>query len=215
MTKHIDRSIRPEALLLVATQCPHCHALQHLLQNAQSEELISGLKVINIETDPELASEFHVRSVPWLRLGQLEFSGDMTATELDQFIKQAMQQLNAQDMLENMLLNGKLMDVVNAIRADKFTLSDLIPLLEKQDAKINVRIGTGAVLEHFEDTDQIRSILPMLVELTRHKSSIVRADACHYLTLTHSPEVEEAIKALLNDEDAEVREIAHESLEHE
>jgi len=213
MNNQFANSIKPDALLLIATHCAHCHSLALLLKKAESEGSLGALKIINVETSPEQAREFNVRSVPWLRLGQLEFSGSMTAAELDRSINQATARLKHQDVLENLLLNGKLLDVINAIDAKEFTLSDLMPLLEKTDAKINVRIGIGAVLEHFEGTDSIRAIIPLLTTLTQHMSAIIRADACHYLTLTHDKQVEPTIKALLSDEDPEVREIARESLE--
>ena len=212
MTNHSNTCLQPEALLLVASQCPHCHSLQQLLEKASAAGKVSELNVINIETSPQQARQYPVRSVPWLRLGQLEFSGAMTATELDQAIEQAANQPGNQDIIENRLLNGKITDVVDAIDSGAFRLSYLVPLLEKTDAKINVRIGIGAVLEHFEGTGQIKSIIPLLAGLTRHPSAVVRADACHYLALTHDNKANEILSGLLNDEDAEVREIVRESL---
>jgi HEAT repeat protein len=49
--------------------------------------------------------------------------------------------------------------------------------------------------------------------LTRHADARVRADACHLLSLTQAGEAGTWLQACLQDADAEVREIAAESLQ--
>jgi HEAT repeat protein len=56
-------------------------------------------------------------------------------------------------------------------------------------------------------------VAPELGALTRHADARVRADACHLLSLTHAAEARPWLQACLQDADAEVREIAAESLQ--
>ncbi|WP_172838730.1 HEAT repeat domain-containing protein [Solemya velesiana gill symbiont] len=51
-----------------------------------------------------------------------------------------------------------------------------------------------------------------MIRLTRAEEPQIRADACHYLSLTENSEALNAIRPLLADEDPEVREIAMESI---
>jgi hypothetical protein len=46
-----------------------------------------------------------------------------------------------------------------------------------------------------------------------HTQARVRTDACHYLGLSHNPAAQQYIQPLLNDVDAEVREVAAEALQ--
>ena len=88
----------------------------------------------------------------------------------------------------------------------------LIGLVSDADAKINARLGAGAIMEEYEGKQQLKALVPGLGELTRHHDARVRSDACHYLSLTHDASARKYIEPLLNDEHEDVREVAQESL---
>ena len=69
------------------------------------------------------------------------------------------------------------------------------------------------LLEAFAGSDTLRALLPRLGELSQHPDARVRADACHYLGLTGDAAARSWLDARLADEDADVREIAAESLD--
>ena len=75
------------------------------------------------------------------------------------------------------------------------------------------RIGVGAVLEELAESGLLGPAVAPLLGLLTSETPQVRADACHYLGLTGDPGVREAVTPLLEDADAEVREIARETLE--
>ncbi len=75
------------------------------------------------------------------------------------------------------------------------------------------RFGAGVLLEEFAGSDTLRALLPRLGELSQHVDARVRADACHYLGLTGDAAARIWLEARLDDEDADVREIAAESLQ--
>ena len=74
-------------------------------------------------------------------------------------------------------------------------------------------LKAGVLLENFAGTDTLRALLPRLGELSQHEDARVRADACHYLGLTGDAAARPWLEARLTDEDADVREIAAESLQ--
>jgi HEAT repeat protein len=99
------------------------------------------------------------------------------------------------------------------IRKDPSHLAAVLPIVGNPEASLNVRLGAGVLLEEFADSDTLRALLPRLGELSVHTDARVRADACHYLGLTASCEARPWLMARATDEDADVREIAADSLE--
>jgi HEAT repeat protein len=99
------------------------------------------------------------------------------------------------------------------IEADAALLAAVLPIVGNIDASLNVRLGAGVLLENFAGTDTLRALLPRLGELSQHGDARVRADACHYLGLTGDAAAKPWLEARLTDDDADVREIAAESLE--
>ena len=77
---------------------------------------------------------------------------------------------------------------------------------------MTVRIGVGAAIEELAGSASLADAVPALGALTRSDAPQVRADACHYLGLTGSPDAAPFLRACLDDESGEVREIASESL---
>jgi hypothetical protein len=186
--------------------------MQGLLQERNQDGRLAGLEVINIDQSPETAQTYAVRSVPWLQLNDFEFDGVLTPVELDRWIEKTLDQDANTAYLEYLLLNGKLSSAIAWLERGKASIADLLPLIAKEDVKINVRIGIGAVLEHFEGRSAIREVIADLATLAVHHSPTVRADVCHYLMLSHTPDSVVHIEKMLQDEDEHVREIARDSL---
>jgi HEAT repeat protein len=76
-----------------------------------------------------------------------------------------------------------------------------------------VKLGVGVVFEEFAGQPALRQLVADLGELTRHEDARVRADASHLLSLTQTAEAQPWLLDRLQDENAEVREIAAESLQ--
>ena len=68
-------------------------------------------------------------------------------------------------------------------------------------------------MEDLAHGDIINQHLDALGSYTTHAQAVVRNDACHYLGLSHNSAAEKFIRPLLNDSDAEVREVAAEALQ--
>lgn len=111
------------------------------------------------------------------------------------------------------LLEGQLKSVISVVERIPAALADLLPIIANPDANMNVRFGASAVLERYAGQAALQALVPALGMLTGHGDARVRADACHLLGLSGSAGAIQYLEARRDDPDAEVREIAIESLE--
>jgi hypothetical protein len=198
--------------MLLGTHCPHCPSVLGSLSELVKQGVIARLEVVNLEQRPDIGRELGVRSVPWVRIGAFEFSGLHSKAELQSWAEQAGTEQGMTKYFEQLLGDGEVMRVLGMISNDHGLLHALIGLISDADARINARIGAGAIMEDYEGKPELLALIPELGELTRHEDARVRSDACHYLSLTHDASVRQYIEPLLDDEHEEVREVAEESL---
>jgi HEAT repeat protein len=203
----------PDALLLLSTHCPHCPAMLSSLADLVKQGVVGRLEAVNLEQHPEVGQAFGVRSVPWLRLGKIELAGVHSKAELTDWASKAGSEAGMADYFHLLLKEGQLPRAQALIEADAELLAAVLPIVGNIDASLNVRLGAGVLLENFAGTDTLCALLPRLGELSQHDDARIRADACHYLGLTGDAAARPWLEARLTDDDADVREIAAESLE--
>jgi hypothetical protein len=203
----------PDALLLVSTHCPHCPAMLTALADLLKQGAIGRLEAVNLEQRPETGQALGVRTVPWLRLGRIELAGAHSKTELADWAAKADSEAGLADWFHLLLKEGQLPKAQAMIEAEPDLLAAVLPIVGNVDASLNVRLGAGVLLEEFAGSDTLRALLPRLGELSQHADARVRADACHYLGLTGDAAAKRWLDARLDDEDADVREIAAESVQ--
>jgi thiol-disulfide isomerase/thioredoxin len=203
----------PDALLLISTHCPHCPAMLAALAELVKQGTIGRLEAVNLEQHPEVGQALGVRSVPWLRLGRIELSGVHSQTELTEWAAKADSEAGMADWFHLLLKEGQLPRAQAMIEADPTLLAAVLPIVGNVEASLNVRLGAGVLLEEFAGSDTLRALLPRLGELSQHADARVRADACHYLGLTGDAAAKPWLEARTTDDDADVREIAAESLQ--
>jgi len=182
------------------------------LADLLKQGVIGRLEAVNLEQRPELGQALGVRSVPWLRLGRIELAGVHSPTELAEWAAKADSETGMADWFHMLLKEGQLPRAQALIEADPALLAAVLPIVGNVEASLNVRLGAGVLLEEFAGTDSLRALLPRLGELSQHPDARVRADACHYLGLTGDVAAKPWLEARLADDDADVREIAAESL---
>ena len=203
----------PDALLLISTHCPHCPAMLSTLADLVKQGSVGRLEAVNLEQHPEVGQALGVRSVPWLRIGRIELAGVHGKAELAEWAAKADSEEGLADWFHMLLKEGQLARAQALIEADPALLGAVLPIVGNVEASLNVRLGAGVLLENFAGSDALRALLPRLGELSQHADARVRADACHYLGLTGDASARPWLNARLSDEDADVREIAAESLQ--
>ena len=174
--------------------------------------VIARLEAINLAVNPEAAQEFGVRSVPWLRIGQFELEGALTPGELRRWADAHDSTAGVKDYFFQMLKSGRRDKVERLIRSKPEFSAVFAELMRDPETSMAVRLGIAAVLEELRGTSLTDALVAPLGELTHHEDALTRADACHFLTLIGGEEVIPYLRACLDDEDSEVREIAQEAL---
>ncbi|MBA3034135.1 MAG: HEAT repeat domain-containing protein [Gammaproteobacteria bacterium] len=111
------------------------------------------------------------------------------------------------------LMEGLLARVIEVVSRVPAALADLLPIVANPDASINVRIGASAVFERQAGSTALQALVPALGMLSMHGDARVRAEACYFLGLSGTAAATRFLEPRLDDPDAEVREIAAESLE--
>ncbi len=203
----------PDALLLISTHCPHCPSVLAALADLVKQGVIGRLTVVNLEQHPEVAQELGVRSVPWMKLGSIELSGVHGKAELAEWANKAGTEAGMADYFHLLLKEGRIEDARTLLKREPQGLAALLPIVGNVGASLNVRVGAGALLEEFAQTDALRALVPRLADLSQHADARVRADACYYLGLAGANDARPWLEARLADADADVREIAAEALQ--
>ena len=199
--------------MLIGTQCTYCAPMMQMLTEIMKTGAIAQLRIVNIENDPDLATELGVRAVPWLQIGPFELSGSRTKQELSQWVERASSFDGVTDYLEEVLAEGKIQYASKLIKRYPQALENVIDLMADPEARINVRLGVGVLIEDMAETEAFKTAIPRLLDYLSDTDARIRGDACHYLSLTRDRSYIPQIKKLLADESEEVREIARDSLD--
>lgn len=202
----------PDALLLLASSCPHCPAVLQILGDLVKAGTLGRLEVVNVAAHPEVAQELGVRSVPWVRVGPFELAGLRGREELESWARRAAAGEGMADYFHTLLKDGELAKVRAMIETQPELLAALLPIVANPEASINVRIGASVIFEGQAGGAALRALLPQLAGLAAHGDARVRADACFYLGLSRAAAARPPLTACLADPAAEVREIAAEAL---
>jgi hypothetical protein len=207
-----NRNFPPDALMLKGSHCPYCPSVLKSLQELQEAGHIGKLETWNIEEKPELAKELGVRTVPWVRIGPYELEGLRSIGELREWAQKAGTAAGRVKWLDELLGSGRIGEALELVRSDANNINALVDLFADPDTQLNTRIGISAIMEDLQGSPQLREIVDRLIGLTRHVDAHIRGDACHYLALSRDARAAEPVRALLEDKDAGVREIARDSL---
>ena len=202
------------AILFTSKQCPHCPSVSKILKQLDQEGKLASLDIFDISQEQTLAQKYQIRSVPWFKIADLEFQGLHSAGEINYWTEKAGEEEGILRYLIENLEADKLGQVETLIKQHPDWLNIALQILADVTAPIQARIGLGAVIEGLENTELLEGVLPSLEKLTQHEDHRVRGDACHYLGFIKTAKSKEIIKRCLNDEHAEVCEIAEESLEN-
>lgn len=203
----------PNVLLYIATGCAICPIVHKHLINLKSQGKIDRLEVIDISKHPELAQQQGIRSVPWFRIGELEFQGLHSASELAYWVAHTHSEDGIRKYISDELEAGHLPVIEQLIRQHPDWLRISLSIIADMEAPIQARIGLGAIFEGLQGDPLLKSLIPALAKLTRHGDRRVRGDACYYLGLSSATSARPALTVALEDTDPDVREIAQDALQ--
>jgi len=202
----------PDALLLIATGCSHCQAVLDGLSQLVKKGAIGSLEVINLTARPQAGEALGIRSVPWTRIGPFALEGGQSQKDLADWAEHAANGTGWGLYYSHLIETRRLEQVLALIRERPESLLALTAVLGEDDTPMAVRIGVGAVFEELQGSGLLVHGVPELELLAASERPQVRADACHYLGLSGDQGAAPLLRRMLEDENADVREIAAESL---
>lgn len=202
----------PAATLLIASGCIHCPAVLAALAEMLKKGEISRLEASNIAVAPEAASAVGARSVPWTRIGDFILHGVQTPSELSRWAALAAAGAGRGDYLTELLQHQRLDEAIAYAGDLPDAAHVLAGMISDLETPMAVRIGVGALFEELLPNGRLHDAVTALAPLTHHTDSQVRADAAHYLGLSGDPKAVASLQPLTQDGNADVREIAKESL---
>lgn len=211
MTNSPNKTV-PDALLLLTSTCVYCPTVLAGLSKLLKDGLIGRLEAVNIEVHPEIAREYDVRTVPWVKLGPFQLEGNRSAAELRQWAERAGTPEGLAEYFHEILKSGDLKRVTQLAGEDPAVLDALLHLLADTDTELTVRIGVNAVFEALEGKAILERTVEPLVEISSRHDAHIRGDAAHLLSLTHDSRARAPLERLLHDQVADIRDIAREGL---
>ncbi len=203
----------PDAIMLLGTHCPHCPGVLKQLTDLVKSGELGRLQITNMEQHPEEARSLGARSVPWVKIGTYVLTGAQDIEAFRQRIQWSARDSSRAGEFDFLLSNGKVSKVIEQLQRDNSAISVILELLGDPATVLSTRIGIGVIMEEFAATPLLQQQIPALTQLTEHNDPRIRADALHYLGLTQSKQAIPVVQHRLDDEDAEVREVAAESLQ--
>ncbi len=202
----------PDALLLLTGGCPHCPAVLQTLTGLLKEGVIGRLEVINVAVHTEAAEERGVQSVPWTRIGPFEIQGVVPPAELRRYAQGIDDEALFDTYVLDLLKTGKRARFEALVKQEPQHIHALARLMTNPESSMAIRLGIGAVLEEFQGSGLTEPLVSQLGALLGSKDALLRADACHFLTLIGGEEVKAHMQTCLCDANAEIREMALEWL---
>ena len=213
MIKEQKNITAPAVLMLMGTQCAYCGPMIQILTEFIKAGELAELRIVNIEENLELAAQLGVRTVPWLQIGPFELQGARSKQELLLWLERSSSFEGISEYLEEVLSEGNIEAADKLLKKHPEVLENIIQIMADPEAKINVRLGVGVIIEDMAETEAFKVVIPRLIEYMTSNDARIRGDACHYLSLTKDSSHIPVIEKLLADENEEVREIAQESLD--
>jgi len=203
----------PKALLFITSDCQHCPGVMQSLTDLVKSGELGQLEIINLQQSPELAQQYNIKSVPWLKIGLFELVGLRSKSDIQQWIKRSNDDNAMGEYFVELMTSGEINKVQKIIETQPETFPALLNLIAETDSNLSARIGAGAIIEELAGSSLLKQYIPLLAKLSQHSIASVRNDACYYLGLSQDASAISYIEALLNDKDDDVKETAIEALE--
>jgi thiol-disulfide isomerase/thioredoxin len=212
VTDHPSAEQVPDALLLMTAGCPHCPAALQSLTLLLKEGAIGRLEIVNVAIHTEEAEARGVKSVPWMQIGPFAIEGVSSPARLRELARGVNDDAVFDSWLLETLKAGHRQKFESLVRREPHRIHALARLMLDPDASMAIRLGIGAVLEELHGTGFTEPLIPALGAMLKADDKLLRADACHFLTLIGGEAIGPWLQIALQDSDAEIREMAQEGL---
>lgn len=199
--------------MYLSETCPHCSQVLQSLTDLLKAGNFASLKLLNISHHPQQAQALNIKNLPWVKIGPFEIEGLSPVHEYANWARLVNTTEGLCHYLKLLLETGQLKKAEYVVESEELGFDALITLLADGEANITVRTGASAILEAHEGSKMLEQAMPVIARMLKSDKANIRADACYFLGLTHNPVAISKLKPMLQDENSQVYELAHESIE--
>lgn len=176
-----------EISLFIMQGCAVCPQMERIFHEMHQKGAISGLQVIDVDKQPELATQHNIRSVPYYLINGVAFNGLKSRQEITRLLRQNTTQ-NWLELIREELTGGNLDAAQQIITQNVSAREAMIQLLQDQQTELVVRIGLTAIIETLSSGHFLDPYEEQFIKMTQHKDERIAVDALYYLSLLSTPE---------------------------
>lgn len=166
--------------------CHVCPEMERIFHQLKQQGEISELKVFDVKDHPQLAQQYHIRSVPHYLINGVAFTGLKSQGEILKLL-QSEENQRLQQWITDQLAEGQLDEVESRIDQQPPLREAAMQLLENIDTPLMVRIGLSAVIESLAEQGVFNSFAARFIMLADHPEDRIAIDAIYYLQLLSTP----------------------------
>ena len=176
-----------EVILFISTHCAHCSSTLELLSKAVKQAKISQLTIINLETESDSKKYAHIRSVPYIKIDDFEFTGNLSQTDIDELYESHSQSTVYEYLFSKLFSSGLLEQAEKLVQKDDNYWLTLINLARNENSKMQTRIGVTAIFEmqasSLVSCNENHKIIDLLLDATAIKSHAIRVDLIYFVSI--------------------------------
>jgi hypothetical protein len=202
-----------ELLVFVGASCPHCPGAARSANRIALATPLVTVSIVDVQANAELAQRFGVRAVPLTLLdGGLALTGVIQPAELADKILSREDDGHGDEVLLSLVEQGRFDEVARQLRTARGAAR--FASIWK-DSGTSLRIGLMMAVEETLEADRaaLDGLVADLLPLLRAEDAVLRGDTADLLGRIGHRDATDALKALLQDRNPDVAEIASEALE--
>jgi hypothetical protein len=200
-------------MVFVGADCPHCPgAVRSANRIALASPQVS-VSIVDVQVHARLAERFNVRSVPLTLLdGELAVNGVVSPLDLVDRLLPTSDERHGEDLLLSLVEQGRFQEVAVRLRGDPGA-SHFLTLW--RGSTTSLRIGLMMAVEEALDGDRsaLDGLVAGLLTLLEADDAVLRGDTADLLGKIGHRGAADALRAMLDDANPDVAEIASEALE--
>jgi len=213
MTDRLETDRPAELTVFMSPACPHCAEAVATARKVAGEASDVSVRVVDAQKELDEAAIFAVQSVPTTILdGDLTWVGEVSADELREAIQARSDDGHAARSLRSLVESGRASEV--AVRLlDGSAHHPFVEIWSKAatSTRIGLMMAAGEALE--SNPEALDRMVDDLLPLLGAGDGALRGDTADLLGQVGHPDAADALKALLDDPNPDVAEIAADALD--
>jgi len=202
-----------ELLVFVGASCPHCPGAVRSANRLALASPMVTVSIVDVQAHANLAEHFNVRTVPLTILdGDLAVTGVVHSAELVDNILSRDDEGHGRDLLLSLVEQGRFGHA--ALRMGTAPgAADFVAIWKSSATSLRIGLMMAVETALEDDRAALDGLVDGLLPVLRHEDPALRGDTADLLGRIGHPAAADALRALVDDPNRDVAEIASEALE--